>query len=187
MTLIGNFSIKQRILLSMLILVVCIAGISLTVMNGRSATANSPETAMEERPEPRVQIARMFDLASQNRKLALIAVQYDPRNSEYDLISQPLSSLRPQVEQNLEELDQITQAFLASNLTVQDQNLINRVTADHRTFVEKGLIPVFEAVERDQFDEAKEVFYRQMEPAFARYRSGIDSLEQRYSDVAPQN
>jgi len=36
---------------------------------------------------------------------------------------------------------------------------------------------VFDAVESDNFDNAKQAFYRQLEPAFARYREEIAALE----------
>lgn len=186
MTLIGNLSTPQRVLLSVLILLVCMAGISLVVMNATRAGNDATDSVMEDRQPPEVQIARMLEIATQNRRLALTAVQHDPRNSEAELIAQPFSSLRPQLERNLDELNRITRAYQSSSLSAEEQSLLDTVAAEHQAFVEKGLNPVFEAAESDRFDEATRLFYRQLEPAFARYRTSIGSLKQLYSDTGSQ-
>lgn len=177
MTLIRNLSSKHRLLLSLLFFA-CTAGIILFVINSMGANSKAPPTGNQAQHDPAVRMARMLGLANQNRALALTAVQYNPRNAESVFIEEPFSSLRPQVEQNLAELDQIIDAYLASSLSNEEQLLLNRVASYHQAFVEKGLTPLFEAVEHNRFDEATEVFYRQLEPAFARYREGLNHLEQ---------
>ena len=176
MTLTSKFSTKQRVLLS-LIFVVCVVTISLTAISSMQASTETPDAIDQEHHAPGVLIAKMLDLASQNRTLALTAVQHDPRNSEAQFIVEPFSSLRPQVERNLTELSQIQQAYLARSLTDQEQRLINNVIASHQAFLDTGVNAVFDAVESDNFDDAKQAFYRQLEPAFARYREEIAALE----------
>lgn len=185
MTLIGNLSTKQRMLF-LLILVVCIAGFILTGVNSMRVSTVAQGAVGQEREDPRGQIDRMLDLASQNRTLALTAVQHDPRNSEAQFIAEPLSSLRPQVERNLNEMGEIQKAYLASSLTDEEQLRANRIITEHQAFVDRGLNPVFDAVEQDRFDEAKQAFYRQLEPAFARYREGVESVRPLYPDAAAQ-
>ncbi|MBL4833720.1 MAG: Tar ligand binding domain-containing protein [Pseudomonas sp.] len=176
MTLTSKFSTKQRVLLS-LIFVVCVVVISLAGLNSMRASTETPARVNQEHQAPGVLIAKMLELASQNRTLALTAVQHDPRNSEAQFIVEPFSSLRPQVERNLNELNEIQQAYLARSLTDQEQRQINNVIASHQAFLDTGVNAVFDAVESDNFDNAKQAFYRQLEPAFARYREEIAALE----------
>jgi len=121
MSLISNLSVKQRLLV-LLIIIVGVAGIGVLAVQGTGA-GNATDTAVADRQPPHVQIARMFDLASQNRTLALSAVQYDPRNSEAQFITQPFSSLRPQLDRNLAELDRIKQGYQASPMSENEQRL----------------------------------------------------------------
>ena len=184
MSLISNLSVKQRLLV-LLIIIVGVAGIGVLAVQGTGA-GNATDTAVADPQPPHVQIARMFDLASQNRTLALSAVQYDPRNSEAQFITQPFSSLRPQLDRNLAELDRIKQGYQASPMSENEQRLFAQVAADHQTFVDSGVIAVFDAVENERFDEAKHLFYRELDPSFERFRLGIESLKKLHPEVAPQ-
>lgn len=121
-----------------------------------------------------------------NRMLAFTALQYDPRNPQSNLMPEPLSSVRPQVQRNIEALNKVVEAYLATYLTAEEQRLIDRVTGDRQVFLQQGLNPVLEAVERGQFEQAAQLFYRQLEPAFERYSGGLDALKQLQLDVAAQ-
>jgi len=48
------------------------------------------------------------------------------------------------------------------------------------------VIAVFDAVENERFDEAKHLFYRELDPSFERFRLGIESLKKLHPEVAPQ-
>lgn len=179
-------SSNKRLLFTLLILVVCIISISLIWLSATRPDSSVPDTVTQERQDPRVQIDKMLELANQSKELARAAVQYNPSNSEAVFITEPFSSLRPQLQRNLEELDQITKAYSASAVTDQERLLISTVSTDLQALIEKGLNAVFEAAENNRFDDAIQLYYRQLEPAFTRYRNSVDALKRLHPEVAAQ-
>lgn len=179
-------SYNKRLLLSLLVLAVCIIGISLIWLNVAGSNTTVPDAVSQENLNPRVQIDKILDLTNQNRELARAAVQYNPSNSEAQFITEPFSSLRPQLERNLLELNEITNAYSASAVTDEERLLIKTVVTDLQVLTEQGLNPVFEAAENNRFDDAIHLYYRQLEPAFSQYRKSIDSLKRLHPEAAAQ-
>ncbi|PKM04676.1 MAG: hypothetical protein CVV16_03915 [Gammaproteobacteria bacterium HGW-Gammaproteobacteria-6] len=181
-------SSNKRLLFTLLILALCIISISLIWLSAKrpGSLSSAPEAMTQERQDPRVQIDKMLELANQSKELARAAVQYNPSNSEAVFITEPFSSLRPQLQRHLEELDQITKAYSATAATDQERLLITTVSTDLQAFIEKGLNAVFVAAENDRFDDAIQLYYRQLEPAFTRYRNSVDALKRLHPEVAEQ-
>lgn len=186
MTQTDNPSNNKRLILSLLVLAVCIIGISLIWLNVSRPSTTVPDTVSQERQNPRLQIEKILDLTNHNRELAQAAVQYNPSNSEAQFITEPFSSLRPQLERNLHELNEITNAYSASAVTDEERLLINTLVTDLQALTEKGLNPVFEAAESNRFDDAIHLYYRQLEPAFSQYRKSIDLLKRLHPEAATQ-
>lgn len=186
MLLIARLSIKQRLLLSFVLSAAFMLGIALIGLDGMRQSNKALDTVNQDRLIPSAQIADMFRYVNANRMLAFTALQYDPRNPQSNLMPEPLSSVRPQVQRNIEALNKVIEAYLATYLTAEEQRLIDRVTGDRQVFLQQGLNPVLEAVERGQFEQAAQLFYRQLEPAFERYSGGLDALKQLQLDVAAQ-
>lgn len=186
MTQIDKPSSKKPLLFTLLVLVVGIIAISLIWLNATRPSSEAPAAVTQERPDPRLQIDKMLDLANQSKELARDAVQYNPSNSEAQFITVPFSTLRPQLERHLDELNQIAKAYSASAESDQERLLINTVTTDLLALIDQGLNPVFEAAENNRFDDAIQLYYRQLEPAFTRYRMSIDSLKQLHSEAPAQ-
>ena len=186
MSQIDNQPNYKRLLVTLLIVAVCIISISLIWLSATRSDNATSETVTQERQDPRVQIDKMLDLANQSKELARAAVQYNPSNSEAIFITEPFSSLRPQLQRNLEELNQITKAYSASTVTEQERLLITTVSNDLQAFIENGLNAVFVAAENDRFDDAIQLYYRQLEPAFTRYRNSVDALKRLHIEAATQ-
>lgn len=186
MLLIARLSIKQRLLLSFVLSAAFMLGIALVGLDGMRKSNQALDTVNQDRLIPSVQIAEMLRHVNANRMLAFTALQYDPRNPQSALMPQPLSSLRPQVERNIEALTRVIDAYLATYLTAEEQRLADQVMLERRAFLQEGVNPVFEAVERGQFDQAIQLYYQQLDPIFLRYREGIDALLKLQVDVAAE-
>lgn len=177
---------NKRLILSLLVLAVCIIGISLIWLNVARPSSSVADSVSQEHHDPRLQIDKLLDLANRNRELARAAVQYNPSNSEAQFITEPFSSLRPQLERNLQELNEITTAYSASAVTDQERLLLNTVVTDLQALTEKGLKPVFEAAESNRFEDAIHLYYRELEPAFSQYRKSIDLLKRLHPEAVVQ-
>lgn len=186
MLLIARLSIKQRLLLSFVLSAAFMLGIALVGLDGMRKSNQALDTVNQDRLIPSVQIAEMLRHVNANRMLAFTALQYDPHNPQSALMPQPLSSLRPQVERNIEALTRVIDAYLATYLTAEEQRLADQVMLERRAFLQEGVNPVFEAVERGQFDQAIQLYYQQLDPIFLRYREGIDALLKLQVDVAAE-
>ena len=127
MLLIARLSIKQRLLLSFVLSAAFMLGIALVGLDGMRKSNQALDTVNQDRLIPSVQIAEMLRHVNANRMLAFTALQYDPRNPQSALMPQPLSSLRPQVERNIEALTRVIDAYLATYLTAEEQRLADQV------------------------------------------------------------
>jgi len=186
MGMMSIFSIRQRLLASFVLSAIFMLALALIGIQGKRMSNEALHTVNQDRLVPTGQIAQMFQLMTANRVLALTALQYDPRNPLTSMQSEPLSALLPEVQRNIAELDGVIREYLSTYLTDEERRIVERVTRERESFVRQGLLPVFDAVQQGQFEQAARVYQDQLEPAYERYRNELNNLRQLQVDVAEE-
>lgn len=186
MGMMSRFSIRQRLLASFVLSAIFMLALALIGIQGKRMSNEALHTVNQDRLVPTGQIAQMFQLMTADRVLALTALQYDPRNPLTSMQSEPLSALLPEVQRNIAELDGVIREYLSSYLTDEERRIVERVTRERESFVRQGLLPVFDAVQQGQFEQAARVYQDQLEPAYERYRNELNNLWQLQVDVAEE-
>ncbi len=94
-----------------------------------------------------------------------------------------------QVEENIAEIEQTWNAYMASHLTIDERTLAERFTANRNRFINEGLKPALLALRADDVKKANDIVVRKVRPLYQPVREDIHALVKlrRADFLAPHN
>ena len=94
-----------------------------------------------------------------------------------------------QVEENIAEIEQTWNAYMASHLTLDERTLAERFTANRNRFINEGLKPALLALRADDVKKANDIVVRKVRPLYQPVREDIHALVKlrRADFLAPHN
>jgi methyl-accepting chemotaxis protein len=171
-----NLTIKTRLGALLALLCSLLIAIGTLGIYGMGASNDGLRTVYDDRTVPIGLIANIVELVMEQQALVLDAVN--------NPTSEVLRTNGAQVQRNLETITGIYQAYLASDLTTDEQRMAESWAAVWRHFVENGLRATMELLQRGEIERAIQQAYEVMLPAFGPVREGAAALKQLQVDVA---
>ncbi len=94
-----------------------------------------------------------------------------------------------QVEENIAEIEQTWNAYMASHLTLDERTLAERFTANRNRFINEGLKPALLALRADDVKKANDIVVRKVRPLYQPVGEDIHALVKlrRADFLAPHN
>lgn len=94
-----------------------------------------------------------------------------------------------QVEENIAEIEQTWNAYMASHLTLDERTLAERFTANRNRFINEGLKPALLALRADDVKKANDIVVRKVRPLYQPVGEDIHALVKlrRAYFLAPHN
>ena len=94
-----------------------------------------------------------------------------------------------QVEENIAEIEQTWNAYMASHLTLDERTLAERFTANRNRFINEGLKPALLALRADDVNKANDIVVQKVRPLYQPVGEDIHALVKlrRADFLAPHN
>ena len=173
-----DLNIKSRlttVIAIMSILLLVIGGMGLF---GMGKSNDGLRSVYEDRTLPMKQIAAIQKLLLTNRLLITASLSTSTVGE--------LQQNTTEVEQNIKEITQIWEAYMATYLTPEEKVLAKTFAEDRKRFVAEGLKPAIEVLQANEFVLAKKVIEEKVRPLYKPVGEGIQNLLQLQLDVAKQ-
>jgi methyl-accepting chemotaxis protein-1 (serine sensor receptor) len=174
----NNLKISTRLLALIGILSLLLVAIGALGLFGIQQSNAALQTVYVDRTEPMGQIADI------NRRLlrSRIAIL----NSIVDANPQESSKDAAEIEANIETINKVWDAYMATTLTTEEAVIAKKFAEDRAKFVQEGLRPVIAALRANNLDDVKRIRSEKVVPLFPAVREGVDALMKLQLDVAKQ-
>jgi methyl-accepting chemotaxis protein len=173
-----NFKISTRLgilIFTLSILLIVVGGIGLF---GISKTDDALRSVYEDRTVPMGQLSEIQQLLLRNR--LLIA------NSLIDPAPAEIIANTAEVEANISAISKIWDAFLATDLTVEEEKIAKKFGTDRKQLVQEGLKPAVIALRGNNAAEAHRLVAEKIRTLYPAVGQGIEALMQLQLVVAKQ-
>jgi len=130
------------------ILLIVIGGLGL---RSASKTLAGLETVYEDRTVPLVQITRVKRLLDSNFSESLRAFQHDPRQELAKLHDHAVDEHLKRIESNLKTVDETWKAYLATQMTPEEQQLADAFTARYQEYTKPLTLPTMDALRQGNY------------------------------------
>ncbi|GBG02585.1 methyl-accepting chemotaxis protein [Azospira sp. I13] len=130
------------------ILLIVIGGLGL---RSASKTLAGLETVYEDRTVPLVQITRVKRLLDSNFSESLRAFQHDPCQELAKLHDHAVDEHLKRIESNLKTVDETWKAYLATQMTPEEQQLADAFTARYQEYTKPLTLPTMDALRQGNY------------------------------------
>jgi methyl-accepting chemotaxis protein len=171
-------TIKSRIINVIGILSLLMVVIGGMGLQGMSKANDGLLSVYEDRTVPMNRISTIKELMLTNQ-LKITAALVTPT-------PEVIQKNTAEVEQNIAEISNIWNAYMATYLTLEEKRLADKFTADRKRFAEEGLKPTLAALKTHDLELANTLFTDKISPLFKPAGEDIKQLMQLQVDVAKQ-
>ncbi|MGB4497618.1 MAG: Tar ligand binding domain-containing protein, partial [Methylococcaceae bacterium] len=173
-----KFTIKNRIITVIAVLMLAIFGVGATGLHGMSKSNNRLKSVYEDRSIPMFQIANMQKLVMNNRVLITAALTLNSPEAILKNVSQ--------VEANIEEANKLWTAYTATYITPEEKILADNLLIARKSFVGEGLKPAIAALRANNVTEAERIIVEKVRPLYPAMGEALNNLLQLQMDVTKQ-
>jgi PAS domain S-box-containing protein len=169
-------TIKAKLISVIGILVLLSIALGLIGLNGMNKANQGLLTVYADRTIPIGQLAEIKAKLLENRLAianSLLFKQEAQKNIEL-------------VKQNILDINQLWDAYMATYLTDQEKKLADQFAQDRKRFLTEGLNPALDYLLAGNIDAAEKTIRESVRPLFVPVETGIDALSQLQLDVAKQ-
>ena len=172
----NNLKISTRLMMLIGVLSALLVAIGSLGLFGMGKSNAALKTVYEDRTVPMGQLAETQRLQQRNQ-LAIANSLNDPTP---DAITRNLA----EVEANLSAMGRLWDAYMATKLTTEEEDLARRYAEDQKKFVAEGLRPAMAALRGNHLEEARRLALEAIPPLYTAPTKGIADLLQLQLDVA---
>ena len=166
----NNLKISTRLVMLIGVLSVLLIAIGSLGLFGISTANQALQTVYEDRTVPMGQIADIQKNMLSNR-LAIAGSLLNP-------IPEEIAKGVAGVEANIAEIDKTWAAYIATQLTPEEEKIARKFEADRGRFVQEGVRPTMAALRANNIDEAKRLAFEKIRPLFTTVRDSMSALMQ---------
>ncbi|MBT9590651.1 MAG: Tar ligand binding domain-containing protein [Thiobacillus sp.] len=177
-----NLSIKSRMIFVIGFLSVLLLGIGVLGLASLNATNNALETVYKDRVVALGQLEKISALININQILVAesVAGQLSAFPEDVGMVDKRVVELK----NGITEIDSIWKAYMATQLTVEEEKLAKAFDADRKVYGRSGLLPAIAALSGHDFQQAGEVLQGPMKEAYPSVRNSAVALIKLQLDVA---
>ena len=177
MQFLKRFTIRTRLIFLVAIGAVLMIFIGAVGLLAMQQSEQALETVYEDRLVPTGQISTILDLVQENRSEIMLALQHDPSLAASQLHDHPTSLHTDRVRNNINEINRVFDAYMQTYLTPEEAQVAEEFQKRRAHFVNQGLIPALEALERGDYEAVYPIVIRELSSRpFARVREAGDRL-----------
>lgn len=173
-----TLKIQGRLTLLIGLLCLLMSVIGALGLYGMKTSNEGLRTIHEDRTIPLGQLSTIVRLLERNQ--LLIAKAIHATNPD------EIKMTAGKVQSNIEEVNQIWAAYMATYLTPEEKKLAEQFAIDRANFVERGVNPAIAALKAVNVGELRHLEHDVMSVDFNPVREGIDALTQLQLDVSQQ-
>ncbi|MDR7376499.1 methyl-accepting chemotaxis protein-1 (serine sensor receptor) [Rhodoferax ferrireducens] len=171
-----NLKISTRLVLLIGILCTLLAAIGGLGLFGIAQSNAALKSVYEDRTVPAAQLGDIRAMQLGNR----LAVEIALTTPTAEVIAQNTAL----VERNIASVAKLWDAYMATQLTVEESRLAREFTVARKTFVQDGLLPTLAALRANNLPEVQRLSAEKLRPLAAPLERGLDALIQLQVDEA---
>jgi methyl-accepting chemotaxis protein len=140
----------------------------------------------EDRLVPAKQLAEINSALLDSTRQLMLAAMHDPVSDISKLHDHPITMHLDQAKRDMEKIDEIWKAYMASYLTEDEKALANDFAAKYAKLVEEGLKPAGESFAKAQYHEGVTLIIKAINPAYSALKAVYEKLFALQLEVAKQ-
>ncbi|MFJ4292812.1 methyl-accepting chemotaxis protein [Cupriavidus sp. NPDC089707] len=172
----NNLKVSTRLMMLTGVLATLLVVIGSLGLWGINRTQQGLETVYKDRMLAVLPLAEIGDRLMRNR-LALAVAVITPDAAT-------IASSVETVESNIVEIGKLWDAYQATDMTQEEQQLARAFSKAREQFVKEGLLPTVAALQANNVDEARLMVAEKLRPLFAPVREGNRALQKLQADEA---
>ena len=172
----NHLKISTRLIILISLLSMLLIAIGAIGLFGINKSNDALKSVFEDRTVPMGQIAEINQLILRNR-LHIAGALLDPTPEE---ISRDIAG----IEANIEAINKVWTAYMATTLTVEEARIASKFAEDRAKFVQEGLRPSVAALRANNLEEARRIVFEKNRPLYVPVSVGIEALMKLQLDVA---
>jgi methyl-accepting chemotaxis protein len=174
----SNLKISTRLVMLISVLLAMLVTVGSIGLYGTSQTNDALKRVYEDSLTPMGQVAEIQRLLLRDR-LAIANTLLDPT-------LEGIAQNTAEIDANLAAAGKEWDAYMATNLTVDEARLAKQFNEDRTQFVQQGVRPAVTALRANDMAQAQQVIREKILPLYIPVRAGINALLQLQLDTAKQ-
>ncbi len=175
--MLNNLTIKTRLVAVLAILSLMMTVIGIAGITSLSHSNDSLKTVYEDRLVALGQLQDMIRSMNRNQFAMANAALGD---------AAALPQMVKEVEDDRARAEQIWKAYIATQMTTEEQALVGRFTTAHKVYLEQGLEPALAAARAGDVEKMKSLMHGRMHDSFLPVRDLVNQLVNLQKDVGKQ-
>jgi methyl-accepting chemotaxis protein-1 (serine sensor receptor) len=175
--MLNNLTIKTRLVAVLAILSLMMTVIGIAGITSLSNSNDSLKTVYEDRLVALGQLQDMIRSMNRNQFAMANAALGD---------AAALPEMVKEVEGERARAEQIWKAYIATQMTTEEQSLVDRFTTAHKVYLEQGLEPALAAARAGDVEKMKSLMHGRMHDSFLPVRDLVNQLVNLQKDVGKQ-
>uniref|UniRef100_UPI003F4BFC3C MCP four helix bundle domain-containing protein n=1 Tax=Thauera sp. AutoDN2 TaxID=3416051 RepID=UPI003F4BFC3C len=182
--MLNQLKIGLRLSILLAVMLGLLGFLAFTAMQGLEASRGDLQVTNEAKLKPTRLAGRIQRLVAQTQVQSLLALQHDPGSSFAKLHDHPAGNHLSAIDEAQATLSRSIEEIKQHSMSDEERKLIAAVENAVTAYLNEGVAPTRQLLEKGEFDRANVTLLQQMNPKAAAFQTAIAALNDYFSNSA---